>query len=143
MGPYVRCCSGRVALEPCLAKPVPPAIADVEKRGTMTFRRRFVVGLFAAAGTVAVAQADSNTPDPVNGALLANTCLGCHGVEGIRNAYPSYRVPKLGGQNAEYIVLSLQAYQQGLRQHPTMNANARHLTEDRIRDIAAFFSQTQ
>ena len=30
------------------------------------------------------------------GRELGYTCLGCHGIEGYRNAYPSYRVPKLG-----------------------------------------------
>ena len=109
----------------------------------MNLRRWPVVGLIAAAVSVGIALADTGTPDPVNGARLANTCLGCHGVEGIRNAYPFYRVPMLGGQNAEYIVSSLQAYQQGLRQHPTMNAHAGHLSEQQILDIAAFFSQPQ
>ena len=32
------------------------------------------------------------------GEKLGYTCLGCHGIDGYRNAYPSYRVPKLGGQ---------------------------------------------
>ena len=40
--------------------------------------------------------------DAARGAVLAETCAGCHGVPGSHNAYPSYHVPKLGGQNADY-----------------------------------------
>jgi len=39
-----------------------------------------------------------------------NTCLGCHGVPGYKNAYPNYSVPKIDGQHPEYIVIALQAY---------------------------------
>ena len=57
--------------------------------------------------------------DPARGAVLAETCAGCHGVPGYRNAYPSYHVPKLGGQNADYIEIALQGYRRGTRGHPT------------------------
>ena len=53
--------------------------------------------------------------DAERGKTLSYTCLGCHGIEGYRNAYPSFRVPKLGGQKAEYIVAALQGYRDGLR----------------------------
>ncbi|MDH3976998.1 MAG: cytochrome c, partial [Gammaproteobacteria bacterium] len=42
--------------------------------------------------------------DAERGEVLADTCLGCHGIPGYRNAYPSYRVPKLGGQHEDYLV---------------------------------------
>jgi cytochrome c553 len=48
--------------------------------------------------------------DAMAGKELAYTCLGCHGIEGYRNAYPSYRVPKLGGQKAGYLEIALQGY---------------------------------
>ena len=54
--------------------------------------------------------------DPEAGEALAYTCLGCHGIEGYRNAYPSYRVPKLGGQKAN------------------------SLTDQEIEDIAAYLA---
>lgn len=71
----------------------------------------------------------------------AYTCLGCHGVSGYRNAYPSYNVPKLGGQHADYIVSALQAYKAGDRSHPTMQGLAQTLSEEDMRDIAAYFEQ--
>ena len=69
----------------------------------------------------------------------AYTCMGCHAVEGYRNAYPSYRIPRLGGQHAEYIVSALKAYQSGDRQHATMQALAATLDEQDMQDIAAYF----
>lgn len=68
----------------------------------------------------------------------AETCLGCHGVRGYFNVYPTYHVPKLGGQGAKYIESALKAYRQGTRQHATMHANAENLSDQDIADIAAF-----
>ena len=77
--------------------------------------------------------------DAEAGELLAFTCMGCHGIDGYRNAYPSYRVPRLGGQRAEYIVDALTAYKNGTRPHPTMQAQGGPLSEQDIEDLAAWF----
>jgi len=78
--------------------------------------------------------------DPLAGRELGYTCLGCHGIEGYRNAYPSYRVPKLGGQKAGYLVIALQGYRSGERSHPTMQAHATSLSDQQIEDIAAYLA---
>ncbi|MBT8098530.1 MAG: cytochrome c [Gammaproteobacteria bacterium] len=78
--------------------------------------------------------------DIENGKTLAYTCLGCHGIEGYRNAYPSYRVPKLGGQKAAYIVAAVKGYRDGMREHPTMTAHAASLTDQEIEDVAAYLA---
>jgi len=78
--------------------------------------------------------------DVAAGKELGYTCLGCHGIEGYRNAYPSYRVPKLGGQKAGYIEIALQGYRAGTRQHPTMEGQANSLTDKDIADISAYFA---
>ncbi len=78
--------------------------------------------------------------DAAIGATLGYTCLGCHGVEGYRNAYPSYRVPKLGGQKAAYLVIAINGYREGTRAHPTMTAQASSLTAQQIEDIAAYLA---
>lgn len=78
--------------------------------------------------------------DPERGRTLAYTCRGCHGVPGYRNVYPSYHVPKLGGQNADYLEIALQAYRAGSRFHQTMQAQAASLTDQDIVDIAAYFA---
>jgi len=78
--------------------------------------------------------------DPAAGAELGYSCLGCHGVVGYRNAYPSYRVPKLGGQNAAYLVIAIKGYREGARSHPTMGAQASSLTDQQIDDVAAYLA---
>jgi cytochrome c553 len=74
------------------------------------------------------------------GEALAYTCFGCHGIEGYRNAYPSYRVPKLGGQKAAYLVAAVKGYRDGIRQHPTMHAQAQSLSDQDIEDVAAYLA---
>jgi len=70
-------------------------------------------------------------------------CAGCHGIAGFRAAYPeTYRVPKLGGQNAGYIVAALKAYKAGERNHPTMKAIASSLTEQDMADLAAYYADS-
>ena len=99
---------------------------------------KFKIAAFAAALVLAgAAQAEG---DVARGAKLGYTCLGCHGIEGYRNAYPSFRVPKLGGQKTAYLVAALQGYRDGTRTHTTMNAQARSLTDQDIEDVSAYFA---
>ncbi|MGB1885158.1 MAG: c-type cytochrome [Gammaproteobacteria bacterium] len=74
------------------------------------------------------------------GRAKAETCMGCHGVESYFNVYPTYHVPKLGGQSAGYIASALKAYKAGERNHETMRANAENLSDQDIADIAAFLA---
>lgn len=92
---------------------------------------------------VALLAGHAQAGDPVAGKLKADTCMGCHGVSGQRNVYPSYHVPKLGGQHAQYLVDALRAFREGLRDHPTMNAQARSLSEQDMEDIAAYFAASE
>ena len=78
--------------------------------------------------------------DVEQGKQLGFTCLGCHGIEGYRNAYPSFRVPRLGGQQGAYIEAALRAYREGTRPHPTMNAQAAALTTQDIENLVAWIT---
>jgi len=78
--------------------------------------------------------------DVERGRMLTYTCVGCHGVPGYKNAYPNYHVPRIGGQSRQYLVDALTGYQQGQREHPTMQAQAESFSEADIADIAAFLS---
>lgn len=89
--------------------------------------------LTALAAPASVAETDLE-----RGKLLAYTCQGCHGIEGYRNAYPSFHVPKLGGQSGDYIATALRAYRDGNRQHGTMQAQGETLSDQDIDDIAAY-----
>jgi cytochrome c553 len=98
----------------------------------------------ALAATQAIAQnaGDALKGDPVHGKAISYTCLGCHGVEGYRNAYPNYSVPKLVGQHPEYIVAALQEYRGEQRSHVTMHSQAATLSDQDMTDIAAYFAGT-
>lgn len=77
------------------------------------------------------------------GKVKAETCLGCHGVPSYTNVYPSYHVPKLGGQHAEYIAAALKGYKTGERSHSTMRAHAAGLSDEDMADIGAYFQSLQ
>lgn len=101
---------------------------------------KFVVALtLLVAGIVPSAFAQT-AGDADRGARLAYTCLGCHGIPNYKNTYPTYRVPKLRGQSAEYLEAALLAYQNGERSHATMHANAAQWSEQQIADIAAYLA---
>ncbi|GAB2617865.1 c-type cytochrome [Novilysobacter erysipheiresistens] len=93
-----------------------------------------------AAPAAAPAASSAVVGDVESGRMLTYTCQGCHGIVGYKNAYPNYHVPKIGGQSTQYLVNALTAYQQGTRQHPTMQAQAESFSEQDIADIAAFLS---
>ena len=109
-----------------------------------TFKRPFVMR-FLSSLTVLFALSLTNIPafaagDIEAGKDSAATCMGCHGAPGIRNAYPVFRVPKLGGQQEQYLVVALKAYQSGERSHPTMQAQAGSLTDTEINNNSAYFN---
>jgi cytochrome c553 len=84
--------------------------------------------------------AAARAADAERGRKLVYACIGCHGVENSKNAYPKYSVPKLGGQNEAYIVAALEQYSAGNRWHPTMRGYATTLTPEERADIAAYFA---
>lgn len=95
-----------------------------------------VVGLVQSAPAAAAG-------DAARGKTLGWTCLGCHGIETYKNVYPTYSVPKLRGQHAEYLVSALKSYRAGERSHGTMHAHAASLSDQDIEDIAAYLSGTE
>lgn len=94
----------------------------------------------APVATPAAPAAAATTGDATRGKGLTYTCRGCHGVTGYKNAYPSYHVPKLGGQSETYLNNALKEYREGKRKHPTMQAQAESFSEQDIADIAAYLS---
>ncbi|MFT0850412.1 c-type cytochrome [Achromobacter sp. F4_2707] len=68
-------------------------------------------------------------------------CIGCHGIPGYKASFPEvYHVPKIAGQNAEYIVTALRDYATGARTFPTMQAIAQTLSDQDMADLAAYYS---
>ena len=95
--------------------------------------------LLALAGLVATA---AHAQDVKRGEQRAAQCIGCHGIAGYQSSFPEvHKVPMISGQNAEFIVASLQAYAKGDRKHPTMRGIAGMLTEQEMADLGAFYEQ--
>jgi cytochrome c553 len=104
----------------------------------MTFARKaplLLLGLFLLS-TSAIAADDAIQ----RGKDLTYTCSGCHGIEKYKNAFPQYNVPKIAGQNYEYLVAALQNYKTEQRKHPTMRAQAKSFADGDIKDIARYLS---
>lgn len=101
--------------------------------------RLHLFGLALACASLAsfCAQAEGNKAE---GRTLVYTCVGCHGIPGYTNAYPNYPVPKIAGQNEQYLINALNGYKHGERTYPTMVAQAQSLSEQNIQDIAAYLS---
>jgi cytochrome c553 len=81
--------------------------------------------------------------DPVAGRNKNSMCAGCHGIPGWKTAFPdTYKVPRLGGQHAEYLVAALKQYKTGERTHPSMKAIAASLSDQDMEDLAAYYASS-
>ena len=94
--------------------------------------------LLIVLGSNAIAAGDIK-----QGKIKSYTCTGCHGIKYYMNAFPSYHVPRLGGQNELYLISALKSYRSGERSHSTMQAQAGSLSDKDIADIAAYFASLE
>ncbi|HWL75331.1 MAG TPA: c-type cytochrome [Burkholderiaceae bacterium] len=102
-----------------------------------------VMLLTAAVAQPAMAQdKKSGTASAASGAQPdVSMCIGCHAIPGYQASFPYvYRVPKIGGQSQQYIEAALRAYRQGDRNHPSMTAVAKGLTDEQISAAAAYYA---
>ncbi len=70
-------------------------------------------------------------------AIAEKTCAPCHGLDGKGKA-PG--IPNLGGQSEHYLITSLKDYKDGVRLHGALRDIAAHLSEDDMRNVAAYFA---
>ena len=106
--------------------------------------------IFAAASYTASAQvpaaaaAPAAAGDAKAGAQLVQRCQGCHGIVGLRTAYPEvYKVPKIAGQHATYFVSALKAYKTGERKNAGMRSIAVSLSDKDMADLAAYYAEVK
>ena len=95
--------------------------------------------VLSAAGTHSARAAG----DPGIGEKKFYTCVGCHGIDDYKNAYPDYSVPRLRHQHSAYIISALQEYKSGERPHATMHAQASSLSDQDMEDIAAYLQGSE
>ena len=96
-----------------------------------------------AAGSMTVSTA-ARAQDAKAGEKKVAMCIGCHNIPGYQASFPEiYKVPKIAGQNAKYIVSALNAYKKGERKHPSMRAIATTLSDQDMADVAAYYEQLE
>ncbi|MGQ0709220.1 MAG: c-type cytochrome [Rhodoferax sp.] len=96
---------------------------------------------FVALATSVTVGAQDLAGDAKAGEKKNAMCVGCHGIKGYHTGFPEvYKVPKIAGQGAPYIVNALRAYKSGERKHPSMRGIAANLTEQDMADLAAYYS---
>jgi len=101
-----------------------------------------VVALSFGIAAAAASAQDAKPGDAAAGQKKADMCIGCHGIAGYQASFPEvYKVPKIAGQNAKYIVAALNGYKKGERKHPSMRGIAGSLSEQDMADLAAYFEQ--
>ncbi len=70
-------------------------------------------------------------------AKAQSICQTCHGMDGQAT---TAMVPNLSGQQKQYLVIQLEAFRSGKRQHAQMNIVAQMLTDDEIDNVAEWYS---
>lgn len=98
---------------------------------------RAVLVLAGAVLSMSLAQAQVGG-DPEAGKAKAQACAACHGPTGNGGGDPSW--PKLAGQVPEYLVEQLKLFKTGERKNPLMSPQAAPLSEQDMRDLAAFYA---
>lgn len=78
--------------------------------------------------------------DEAAGKKAAADCAGCHGEQGV-STNPAN--PSLAGQDADYLVAALRAYKDGSRKEGTMKNAVAALSEETMKNLAAFYAAQQ
>lgn len=94
--------------------------------------------LAAAAAFFSLAVvADATAQDVAAGKRKATACQACHGLDGIAKLPDA---PNLAAQPAAYLERELRAYRDGTRRNEVMSVAAKGLSDQEIRDLAAYYS---
>ncbi len=106
--------------------------------------RRLAAGTLAAAAVSAVAAPavpatttpPMRVPDTIGQRVAA--CIACHGREGASSDGGYY--PRLSGKPEGYLFNQLRSFRDGRRFNSDMTHMVRHLSDDYLHEIAAYFS---
>ena len=82
-------------------------------------------------------KAKITTPEDVKIIDEANSCVGCHGVDG-NSEVPTF--PRIAGQYEDYLYQSLKSYKNGKRNNAIMNGVASTLNDDQMKKLSKYFA---
>jgi len=91
-----------------------------------------VLGLLASPG-------HTDTLELSQGAMLSNSCAGCHGTDG----HSPDAIPMIAGKSADFIKTALLEFRADQRPGTVMGRHAKGYTDEEIQLIADFFSSRQ
>ena len=97
-------------------------------------------GVVLTGGAAMLTSGGAFAGNAAAGKEKAKACAACHGVDG-NSASADF--PKIAGQNADYIIKSLQGYKAGTRKNPIMAPMGANLSQRDMEDLAAYFSSQQ
>jgi sulfide dehydrogenase cytochrome subunit len=98
-----------------------------------------MVGRAAIAAVLAIASMGGALAADADGAVLALSCSGCHGID----AASDTGIPPLAGMDAAEIEAALVAFRSGERTGTIMNRFARGYSDEEIKALAAHFSEVK
>jgi cytochrome c553 len=97
----------------------------------------FLSCLFAAVVLLPRMAAAVDQSEMAAGKKKAAACAACHGLDGLSK---NPDAPNLAGDNADYIIKQLKAFQAGTRQDERMSIVAQSLSEEDVKQVAAWYS---
>jgi sulfide dehydrogenase cytochrome subunit len=101
----------------------------------MKYRLKYVLLL---AGGLVLSSSSCWAAELTRGAMLGNTCAGCHGTNGVSQGTA---IPNLAGKSVDTIKESMQAYKKGDRTSTIMGRLAKGYSDEEIVAMAEFFAQ--
>lgn len=96
--------------------------------------KKTTLALLTSLATLTLAPSAANAADAP---AKVKTCVGCHG-QGGHSVVPTF--PVLAGQHAAYIEKALKDFRDGFRRNATMQMFAKGLTDEEIKELAAYYS---
>lgn len=92
----------------------------------------------SGAAIAAEPQAAAAKPDLTKGqAISSQVCAACHTADGSRGSPAN---PIIAGQHADYLAKQLHEFKSGKRKNAVMSGMAAPLSDDDIRNVAAFYA---
>ncbi|MEW5966467.1 MAG: cytochrome c [Pseudomonadota bacterium] len=94
--------------------------------------------IVAAASLAASLPVHAKGGNAEAGKAKSTSCAACHGEVGV-SAISSF--PTLAGQKSDYLYHALKDYKTGKRANPLMAEQVKSLSDQDMRDLAAFYSR--
>lgn len=131
--------NGRLVQRVVHDRSMPPP--QTPESASMTESERQLIDRWAKAGAPETARGEPR-PGPAQEPPVAQSCFQCHGAEGA-GSESEPKIPRLAGQNEEYLVQQIYRFKWRERVDPTnrMNDVALMMGEEQIRSAANYFAK--